>query len=584
MKYRQVSIVALLLIVATVEMQAQYFGRNKPNYEKFDFEVVETPHFEIHHYLKDTAYLKDLAKDCEHWYHIHQEALEDTIAKKNPLIFYNNHPDFQQTNTVGGAIGVGTGGVTEGLKNRVVMPLAMSNQQTNHVLGHELVHAFQYNMIINGDSTNLKNLSNIPLWMVEGLAEYMSIGRVDAHTSMWMRDAVLNEDVPSIKALNRGEYFPYRYGQAFWAFLTGWKGDDIIEPFFMATAKYGFDKACLSILKTSSKNVSTLWQQATKNHYDEMMSAKEERFIGKKLISEANSGEMNIAPVLSPNGRHLIFLSEKNLFTTDLFLADARTGKIIRKVSSRASDGHIDDYSYIESAGTWSPRSKQFAFVAVSQGDNIIVIKEVETGKTIEEFKIPGLPAFSNPAWSPDGKSLVVTAIVDGQLDLYQVNLKSKKAKQLTNSRYSEIAPNWSADGKKITFATDELSMQRGRTHGKWTYNIAILDVESGQVENIDIFAGADSFNPIFDNKGNILFLSNRDGFRNMYQYETATAKVYQMTDLLTGISGITPFAPAISTTRTEKRDRILFTHFFKGKYSIYEGDPEDFLKKEVAT
>lgn len=584
MRYKEISLLAILLAWVFIPVQAQYFGRNKPNYEKFDFDVVETPNFEIHHYLNDEGYVKELAHSSEHWYHIHQETLHDTIKAKNPVIFYNNHPDFQQTNTINGSIGVGTGGVTEAFKNRVVMPLAMSNQQTNHVLGHELVHAFQYNLIIRGDSTNLKSLSNIPLWLVEGLAEYMSIGRVDAHTSMWMRDAVINDDVPSIKDLNSGKYFPYRYGQAFWAFLAGWKGDDIIEPFFVGTAKYGFDKACLIVLKTGVKNVSTLWQQAIKSHYSDMMTATEERFIGKKLISEENSGGMNIAPVLSPNGRKVIFLSEKNLFTTDLFLADARTGEVIRKVSSRASDGHIDDYSYIESAGTWSPRSDKFAFVAVAKGDNIIIIKDVETGKTLEEFAIPGLPAFSNPAWSPDGKSLVVTGLVDGQLDLYQVNLKTKRAKQLTDNKYSEVAANWSADGTKITFASDELSMKRGRTHGKWTFNIAVLDVETGEVENIDIFAGADNFNPIFDNKGDILFLSNRDGYRNMYQYEMTTGKVYQMTDLLTGISGITPFAPAISTTRTEKRDRILFTHFFKGKYSIYEGDPEDFLKKEVST
>ena len=40
------------------------------------------------------------------------------------MIFYNNHADFQQTNTIGGSIGVGTGGVTEAFKNRVIMPLS----------------------------------------------------------------------------------------------------------------------------------------------------------------------------------------------------------------------------------------------------------------------------------------------------------------------------------------------------------------------------------------------------------------------------------------------------------------------------
>ncbi|MDV7401671.1 hypothetical protein RZS08_60185, partial [Arthrospira platensis SPKY1] len=60
------------------------------------------------------------------------------------------------------------------------------------------MHAFQYQMILGGDSTSMESLGNLPLWMVEGLAEYMSIGRTDAHTAMWMRDAVLHDDIPTL--------------------------------------------------------------------------------------------------------------------------------------------------------------------------------------------------------------------------------------------------------------------------------------------------------------------------------------------------------------------------------------------------
>ena len=41
-------------------------------------------------------------------------------------------------------------------------------------------------------------------------------------------------------------------------------------------------------------------------------------------------------------------------------------------------ESHLDDFSSMESAGTWSPNSKQFAFVAVKKGQNILVIKNVE--------------------------------------------------------------------------------------------------------------------------------------------------------------------------------------------------------------
>ena len=572
MKNIKTAIIGLLVGVFFLPAaNAQYFGRNKARYEKFDFKVLETPHFEMYHYLEDEEVRNQLAEWSEKWHDMHQCILHDTLPGKNPLIYYNDHADFQQTNAISGAVGIGTGGVTEALKNRVILPIAMSNQQTDHVIGHEMVHAFQYNMILNGDSTNLQSLSNLPLWMVEGLAEYMSIGRIDAHTSMWMRDAVLNDDVPTLKDLNNyGKYFPYRWGQVFWAFVTGLKGDDIIAPYFEATAKYGLDKATLEVLGMSSENLSEIWVSALKNHYGKFLREGKENFIGKKILSAENAGDMNIAPVISPNGRYVIFLSTKNLFTTDLFLADARTGKILRTVASQTRDGHIDDFSYIESAGTWSPDSKTFAFVGVKKGRNVLIIKDVLTGKTTEEFFPDGVPAFSNPAWSPDGKTIVVSGLAGGQHDLYSVNLRSKRVTQLTDDRYSEITPAWSFDGSRIVFATDRGVIKEDGKNTPWRFNLAVLTLETGAVQSLDLFAGADNMNPVFDNADNILFLSNRDGYRNMYRYNPVADSVEQMTDLLTGISGITAFAPAISVTRSDKRNRIVFTHFYDGKYSIH--------------
>ena len=138
----------------------------------------------------------------------------------------------------------------------------------------------------------------------------------------------------------------------------------------------------------------------------------------------------------------------------------------------------------------------------------------------------------------------------------------------------------WSPDGTKLLFATDEWSQKNGRVHGKWTFNLAELDVVSGAITTIPVFLGADNLNPWYDQEGNILFLSNRDGFRNLYKYELTSKKVFQLTDLVTGISGITHYAPAISVG--QRINRIVYTHYNKNQYTIYQAKGEAFLTKEV--
>lgn len=577
------SLFVLTAIVWSMPVDAQYFGRNKPRYKQIDFHVCKTPHFDIYHYLENNEeYLKTIANQSERWFHMHNDVFQDSFQITNPLIFYNNHADFQQTRAISGTVSVGTGGVTEGFKNRVVMPFAMSNQQTHHVLGHELVHAFQYHSVIYGDSTSLRNLANFPLWVIEGLAEYMSLGSEDAHTAMWMRDAVLNDRVPSLFDLNNPAFFPYRYGQAFWAFLTGRYGDDVIRPFYSNIAKFGMEDGIRLTFGIEPKDLSDAWVFALKEHYQPFLDGKTDQLIGKKLLSEENSGRMNISPVLSPDGKYVAFLSEKDLFSIDVFLADARSGKIIRKLASSSRDGHFDDFNYIESAGTWSPDSKEFAIVGFKKGENAVLVKNIENGNTTREFTVPGVPAFGNISWSPNGRKLALAGLVNGQVDLYTYDLRSEKVIQLTNNTASETQPYWSADGSTLLFATDQLADERGLVNGKWTFNLAELDIESGSVTQHDIFYGADNLNPIYDYEGNILFLSNRDGFRNLYKLDKADGQVYQMTDFLVGISGITHYSPAITASR--KRDRILYSYFTQGRYTIYQTQDQKFLNKAIAS
>jgi Tol biopolymer transport system component len=571
----------LILAFSLPLLQAQEFGRNKPRYRQFDFKVYKTPHFDIYHYFKNDQIIKNLADQSELWYRYQQSILKDTIYFKNPIIFFANHADFQQTNTISSSVGVTTGGVTEAFKNRVTMPVTFSNQKTFQVLGHELIHAFQFNMIINGDSTSIQNLANLPLYMVEGMAEYMTRGRIDPFTSMWMRDIVLNDKIPDLDKMANPIYFPYRYGQAFWSILTAKFGDEIMPILMGETAKYGMDISIPLVFGRGMDDLSEIWKVSLKDHFTKVMHRDKEDFLGKKLISDENGGDINISPSISPNGRYVIFLSEKGIFTTELFLADTRNGKIIRKIASTLRDLDLDNLDAFESSGTWSRDSKKYAFVAFSKGKNKIVIKNVENARDDDQFYVEDVYAINGPAWSPDNKYMVFSGLKDGQCDLFLINIKTRKVTQLTDDLYSEIQPQWNTEGTKILFSTDRLSVSGRQTTGPWYHNLAELDVASGAINDLKFFRLADNLNPLYDKNNDIWFLSDRDGYRNIYKYEVATDSLFQMTDFLTGVSGITPFSPAMSIAR--KSSRVVFTHYYDQKYTIYTARSSAFLRKPVS-
>jgi Tol biopolymer transport system component len=573
----------LLIIVAicySIPLQAQYFGRNKVNYTEFDFKVLQTPHFEIYHYLNNTTNRNRLAQSSEQWYQMHSAIFKDTFENRNPLLIYSTHAEFQQTRAIDGQIGVGTGGVTEALKNRVVMPFMESNAQTDHVLGHELVHAFQYLLI--QDTFNLNAVGNIPLWMVEGLAEYMSIGPADAHTAIWLRNGVASNKLPTLKDLtNRpDEYFPYRWGQAFWTYTTGIYGDTIIRRLFIETAKVGYEQAIKNLFKFDEKEFSKRWQAAIRNAYAPLQPNTQAP-PGTQLIYKKNAGELNIVPSLSPDGKKVAFWTEKNVFSIDLFVADAETGQNVEKITSKIHNSHIDEYSSYESAVAWSPDSRRVAFVAFAKGRNSLIIADINNSKKAREINVPGVAAISSPTWSPDGNTIVLTGLVEGQSDLYAYNVTTGKVSQLTNDIYSDIQPYYSPDGKWIVFATDRGSMANNFVQHSFSHNLALYNVQTGAITNLDFFKGANNLNPVFGaDTNNIYFLSDRDGFRNMYSYNIATREIIQRTNLFTGITGITMYSPAISAAR--ETDRITYTHYTGDSYNIFSVRSAELVNKVV--
>lgn len=583
MVVKVILLVSICSIFSSLGAFGQYFGRNKPLYRKFTYDVFKTPNFEIYHYFKNDSVINRLAQATEQWYSMHQQVFRDTIKERNPLIFYANHADFQQTTAIFGSVGVGTGGVTEALKNRVVMPVTETWAQTDHVLGHELVHAFQFNAIISGDSTNLNSLQNLPLWMIEGMAEYLSIGSVDPHTSMWMRDAILQDKFPTLEKMTRDmSYFPYRYGHAFWAFIGRTFGDSLIVPIFRETAKRGYDIALKKYLGLDEKEFSNIWRNAYIEHYKMLMKDTVDNPLGEMILHEKNAGRMNISPAISPNGEFVAFYSEKDLFSIDLFMADAQTGRIIQKISSTVHRNEIDALNFIESAGTWSPDSRQFAFTAFGKGKNKLLVVDVSRKKMVQEIEIPGVPSFNYPAWSPNGEEIVVSGLVDGQNDLYLYNLKTRSVTRLTNDPWCNVHPSWSADGKMLAYVTDMPSPSDLYAKRMPGYYIATLNLETDKTEVFHFFQGASNLNPNFSPDGQeIYFLSDRDGYRNLYRYNITTGKMYQETQILTGISGITKLAPAVSISH--EKNLLSYSYYFKGNYSIFTVKAEDLESREVS-
>ena len=551
---------AILLAGAASPAAAQYFGRNKVQYETFDFQLLQTEHFDIHYYPEERDAAVLAGRMAERWYARLSAILGHELSGRQKLIMYANHPHFEQTNALSGTLDEGTGGVTEVFKRRIVLPFAAGLEETDHVIGHEIVHAFQFDITGEGRSPangGIPGALRLPLWFIEGMAEYLSVGPVDPHTAMWMRDAVRTK-LPTIQDLGDPyRWFPYRYGQALWAYLAGRYGDEVVGRLLKTAGRAQDPEVAMSrLLGGTLADLSSAWHQQLREAYEPMVPLTDSATAyGEPVFGDDDV--MNVAPALSPDGRRLAFISSRDLFAVDVFIGDLETGKIIRKVTRTAVDPHFESLQYINSAGAWSPDGASFAIAGVSEGRPLISLIDVDTGKRTRDIRLPQLGEIYTPAWSPDGRYLAFSAIQGGLSDLFLYDLERNELRRLTNDPFGDLQPAWSPDGRRLAFASDRFTTNLDLLdYGH--YQIVVMDVASGAVAPVPGFPTGKHINPQWASSGeSLFFLSDWTGISNLYRVNLADGRITQVTNLYTGVSGITPTSPAVSVAQNSGRTVI---------------------------
>ena len=550
---------AAVLVGASHPAAAQYFGQNKVQYRTFDFQVLATEHFDIYYYPEEEAAARDAARMAERWYARLSRVLGHQLSSRQPLILYASHPHFEQTNVISGQLGEGTGGVTESLKRRIIMPVGGGPAETDHVLGHELVHAFQYDIL----GPNL----NYPLWFIEGMAEYFSIGSYDAHTAVWLRDAAVHEKLPGMDDLSNPEYFPYRFGHAFWAYVGGRWGDEAVAEILHTAAgprsaagsnMGGGDPLAIiqGVLGVDDEQFSQEWHAAI---LTQMLRPLGDRSVeaGRRIIEPEDENELNVGPVLSPDGSRLAFLSSRSRLSIDLYVADAATGRIQRKLISTAADPHYDSLQFISSAGAWDPAGRRLAVAAIRAGKPVIAIYNADNGDREREIAIEGVDEVFHPAWSPDGRFIAFSGLAGGYSDLWVAEVESGTLRKLTTDAFADQQPSWAPDGRRLVFATDRFSSSL-ETLQFGEYELAVMDVASGRATRLPTFDGTRHNSPQWTRDGAIYFIAYPDGVPDVYRVDADGGAPVRLTRLVTGATAITPTSPALSASADGSRVAVV--------------------------
>lgn len=567
MKYF-LTIFLLTLIFPSQELLSQYysFGRNKVQYEKFDWKVIHTENLDIYYYGDLDKVASAGAYFAESAYKKLKGEFSHTVNYKIPLIFYNTHLQFQQTNTTPGFIPEGVGGFFEFLKGRVVIPYLGSLEKFRHVIEHELVHVFMTSKLTRlARDRKITEGSFPPLWFVEGLAEYYST-KPDAQATMVMRDAVINGIFAKLSQISRiyGSFLMYKEGQAFLEFIREKYGNryviEILDNFYQFD---DFDELLSVILNIDFKSLDDEWELFERRKYFPLVSEYDPVSYSSALLTPSG---FNFNPAFyfdSTNNQNFVYYmanldgysSVYRVKVDTTFKAISKSELVIRGEKKAA----IEALHLFEPGLKTSP-SGTLAFVSKSGANDVIHLFEIQSDKFIETFSFDSIFSISDLSFDYSGNYLSFRGVDNkGFSDIFILNLNSTSLMRITNDIYDDRHPVFGENGE-IIFSSDRTVFPV-----EGAYNIYSIDIESG--ETAQLLSSNSNLKYPAVKQGKLYFTSDYSGVDNLYSVE------FNVNVNLESIKKETNFLTGVISPEILEDNKLLFTGFEKFSFKIYSAE-----------
>ena len=582
------TIISLILIfLGVVNASAQtdfypYYGKNRVKYDNFDWHIYTTEHFEIYYYPELEKELARVASYAESAYQEISNNLRHDLPSAVPLILFKTHSEFEQQNVIPGASPEGVGAFAEPQRDRIVLPIDESPAGLYRLITHELTHIFGFDIIPRSLISR-----NVPLWVDEGLADYM--------TRTWrpldlmqVRDVAVSDSVPSMTQFeNYGGYanarVVYNLGHAAFEFIESRWDQEGIRQFLFSLRRNiigGGSDPYEEAFNISREDFDDSFKKYLIDRFEVFRDKERPTDYGRNLAPDPIRSKYPVVISIesSPSGEVIAAMaSNRKDRELDILLISARTGEVINNLTEGFDQNF--GFEYIPTPGlrfntvpwmSWSADGNRLAYFVRKGKYKSLVIQNVVTKKIEQLIDLNMVDEPESPSFSPDGQKIVFSALQDAIGDIYQLDLDTHAVTNLTNEELANYGPTYAPDGRSILYLThvsgnNKLFRMQLDTLNKTQLTFGTHD-EAGLrfIDNRTIVFASTAVDPNQPTDSDIA----RDGeIFNIWTLDLENGELRQYTDTATG--NVNPVLIA-SQEEDEEGNRIAFITYFKGEYGLH--------------
>ena len=457
---------------------SQEFGKNRIQYNEFNWNHYDFKRFNVYYYDQGETNASYIAQVADDIISDLEERFDYYLEEKIEFVLYNSQGHYRQTNVgVDREVQHDIGGVTKSRDSRVFLYFdgnhinleAQIRGGISNIIIHRLMLGKSWKDVIK-NSTML----SIPDWYIDGLVSYVSQPKNRAVEDQ-IKDGVITGKFQEFNRLS-GDQAVYA-GHAIWSYIARTYGEKVIPNIlYMSRLSRNIESGFLYVVGLSLKSLNKETIAYYKEYYRN--SEKYGDFPSDKVEVKISEKKKYSQLKVSPDGNYIVYV-ENNLGKYQVILHEITTGKNKKILKGGTKTTWLPDYSY--PVLQWHPNSKSIAIVTEKKSDNFITFYRIFENDKVKKplLKLDGV---LDMAYSPSGKFIVMSAIKNGQTDLFKYNVVSYHQKQLTNDIYDDTNPAF-LSASRVIFSSnrhdDTLRISQRTEPVASTFDLFLLNLTS---------------------------------------------------------------------------------------------------------
>ncbi len=453
-----------LLLLFSFPLFAQFyngtnmtFGKNRVQYKEFLWTYYKFPDFDIYFYRNGRPLANFISEYAAEQIPKMENKMGVNLDRKIKFIVFNTLNDMKQTNI--GLIHDGSS-VEEGGLNTVLQFKALlyfdgdyPDFETEIQKG---IAGILYNQMATGTQSMMRQMLttsskvDVPQWFEKGYISYVSEDW-NAYFDNRLRDGILGDRFKRLDDLEKGDAICV--GHSFWRFIAIKYGKNTVNNIIRMTAiASSMDKGFRNVIGLKYKQVRKEWQQFYEKEYKSY--ADKNNLPQNPLQIKSKSSVRLQQPIPGPTGTNLAYVSNLS-GKYKIMLYNFRTHKSLKIFKKGQVIETPVDYRYPLLA--WHPGGQVLAFVIEVKGLPWLYFYNIRK-KRITRLLLTDVQKVLSMSYSEDGRLIVMSAIQNGNSDLFIFNVAARSFEKLTNDVASDLHPVFLYHDRQILFSSNRIN------------------------------------------------------------------------------------------------------------------------------